>query len=130
MAYSDGEKAEALIRLAVNKYDYDLTAEQTGISAKQIRRWDKLVPKNGVADLLERAISRMLMAIPAEMRGNDWAIALGILLDKWLLIQGEPTSRTESIERRLGDLPASELDSVIAEAERIIAEAAGRDAHS
>jgi hypothetical protein len=129
MAYSDGEQAEALIRLAINQYDYDLTAEQTGISARTLRRFDKSATKNSVAELLERAIQRMLMAIPEKMDAKDWAVALGILMDKWLLIQGEPTSRVESIERRLGELPASELDSVIAEAERIIAAATGGDAH-
>jgi hypothetical protein len=123
MAYSDGEVAEALVRLAVNRYDYDLTAEQTGVSVKTLRRWDKSAPKKGVADLLERALERLLSVIPENMDGNDWAIAVGILLDKWLLLQGEATSRHESISRVLDDLDADDYASVVAEAERIIADA-------
>lgn len=121
--YSDGEVAEALIRLAINRYDYELTADQTGVSEKTLRRWDKDAPKNSVADLLDRAIVRLLSVIPDNMDGKDWAIAVGILLDKWLLLQGEATSRHESISRVLDDLDADDYASVVAEAERIIANA-------
>ena len=120
MAYSDGEKAEALIRLAVNRYDFDKTAKETKISAKTIRRWDKSVPKKSVSDLLDRAITRLLMSIPQTMTGQEWAIALGILLDKWLLTQGEPTARTESIERRVSELTDDEYEELLAESRRIL----------
>ena len=120
MAYSDTEKAEAVILLAVNKYDYDKTAEALGISAKTLRRWDKIVPKKGVAELLERAIERMLMHIPADMKGRDWAIALGILMDKWLLGQGMATSRSENIMGFLADMAPEEREKIIIEAERIL----------
>lgn len=116
MAYSDGEKAEALIRLAVNKYDFDLTAEQTGIAARTLRRWDKNVTKKSVGELLDRAIERMLMAIPREWSGHDWAIALGILIDKWLIMQGEPTVRSESIVHGYSELDETEKELV---AERV-----------
>lgn len=124
MAYSDAEITEAMIRLAVNKYDYKLTASQLGISEKTLRRWDKNVTKKGVPDLLDRAIERMLMVIPEKWNGQDWAIALGIMIDKWLLMQGEPTSRTETIARHFGNLSADELNDVLAEADRILEETA------
>lgn len=120
MAYSDTEVAEAMIRLAVNKYDFDKTATDTGYPAQTLRRWNKNVPKKGVGDLLERAIERMLMNIPTDWRGNDWAIAIGILMDKWLLMQGEPTSRTETIARDVENLNPTERDAVIADARAII----------
>jgi hypothetical protein len=125
MAYSDTEATEALIRLAVNKYDYKLTAEQTGIDEKTLRRWDKNATKKSVPELLERAIERLLMVIPSDMKGHDWSVTLGILLDKWLLIQGEPTNRTESLIRGLKDVTPDDRDAIIREAERIIAEAVG-----
>lgn len=125
MAYSDGEVAEALVRLAVNKYNFELTAQQTGISESTLKRWAKNEPKKSVHDLLNRAIERMLMVIPDKWDGNEWAIALGILIDKWLLMQGEPTSRTEAITRRFGGLTEDELDDVLAEANRILEETAG-----
>ena len=123
MAYSDQEVTEAMIRLAVNKYDYDKTAEQTGIDQKTLRRWDKSATKKSVPELLERAIERLLMVIPSDMKGQDWAIALGILMDKWLLTQGEPTTRTESLVRGLKDVTSSDRDAILREAEKIIAEA-------
>lgn len=123
MAYSDGEKAEAMIRLAINRYDFYTTSNQTGIPPQTLRRWNNNVPKKSIADLLDRAISRMLSVIPTDMTGNEWAIALGILLDKWLILQGEPTSRSENINHQLDNLEADEYERVIAEAETIIASA-------
>ena len=101
--YSDHEKAEAIIRLAVNKYDYKKTAEQSNISERTLRRWDKVAIKKGVPDLLERAIQR-----------------LGILMDKWLLLQGEPTERTENLLKTFGALTDDERQAVIHEAQEII----------
>jgi hypothetical protein len=123
MAYSDVEITESLIRLAVNKYNYKLTAEQTGINERTLRRWDKNATKKSVPELLGRAIERLLMVIPSDLKGSEWAVTLGILFDKWLLIQGEPTSRTESLVRGLKEVTPDDRDAIIREAERIIAEA-------
>jgi len=124
MAYSDLEQAEAMIRLAVNKGDYDKTAVDTGVSRSTLLRWSKMTPKKGVSELLERAIERLLMVIPDKMNGDQWAIALGILLDKWLLVQGQATSRTE-LMRVLRVESEDELSAVIREAERILTESSG-----
>lgn len=124
MAYSDVEATEAMIRLAVNKYDYALTAEQLGISEKTLRRWDKNVTKKGVPELLERAIERLLMVIPERMDGNTWAVSLGILIDKWLLVQGQATSRHE-LMRVLRIESEDEFSAVIREAEQILANSDG-----
>lgn len=125
MAYGDIEKAEALIKLAQNRYDLDRTARETGISRSSLKRWLKNEPKKSVFELLERAIQQLLMSIPTTMTGQEWAIALGILLDKWLLAQGEPTSRAETIERRIGDLSDDEYDQLLSQARSILDEAAG-----
>jgi hypothetical protein len=126
MAYSDTEVSEAIIRLAVNRYDYKKTADELGISDRTLRRWDKNATKKGVPDLLARAIERLLMIIPTSWKGNEWAVAIGILMDKWLLLQGEATNRTESIVRGLKDVTTDERDAIIKEAERILTEAVGR----
>jgi hypothetical protein len=115
VSYSDTEKVEALIRLAINKYDYQKTANETGLLVRTLRRWDKSVPKKGIADLLERAIGRLLMTIPDNMDGQHWAVAVGILMDKWLLINGQATSRTENIFGFLAKLSDDELDGLYAE---------------
>ncbi|MFH1605529.1 MAG: hypothetical protein ABIH03_16665 [Pseudomonadota bacterium] len=125
MAYSDVERAEAIVRLAVNQYDFEKTAEQTGVSIRSLRGWAKNSPKKGIPELLERAIERMLMVIPKNMTGNEWAIALGILMDKWLLMRGQATVRTESVSRQISELNNDDYAEVIAEAERILAETAG-----
>jgi hypothetical protein len=124
MAYSDAEVTEAMIRLAVNKYDYEKTAEQVGCTSRSLRNWEKSFPKKSVPDLLERAIERLLMVIPEKMDGNTWAVTLGILIDKWLLIQGQATSRTE-LMRVLRIESEDELSAVIREAERILAGSSG-----
>jgi len=119
--YSDAFKTEAVIRLAVNRYDYDKTAEQTGVAAKTLRVWEKDVPKKGIPEMLERAVERMLMVIPSDMKAKDWGITLGILMDKWLLMQGEPTQRTENVISQFQALSDRERSEVISDAERILA---------
>jgi hypothetical protein len=118
MAYSDAFRTEAIIKLAINKYDYQKTADQVGVPVRTLRNWEKNFPKKGVQDLLERAISRLLMAIPSDMSGHDWSITLGILLDKWLLIQGKATSRVENLFGALEQIGDDELDQLIAEFEQ------------
>lgn len=120
MAYSDSFVTEAIIRLAANKYDYNKTAEQVGVPARTIRNWEKSFPKKGVPELLDRAIERMLMVIPDKWHGQDWAIALGILIDKWLLIQGEPTERTENLVKHFEGLTNEEREAVIDRAREIL----------
>lgn len=122
MAYSDGEKAAALITLAQNKYDYAATSDALGIPARTLRRWDKKVTKTGgVPELLERAIQLTLANVPKEFaKGTDWAVTLGILIDKWLVMQGEATSRTENIVRNVEGLSDDERRAVVAEAQRIL----------
>jgi hypothetical protein len=116
--YSDAFRNEAMIKLAINKFNYDKTAKDLGdVTPRTLRNWEKNFVKNGVPELLERAIKRMLMIIPSNMRGDDWAIAIGILMDKWLLMQGQATSRTETILSTLSSIPNDELDSLIAEFE-------------
>lgn len=129
MAYSDIEASEALVKLAVNKGDVAKTSADTGIPPTTLKRWAKNGPKKGVVLLLERAIERMLMQIPEKWSGNEWAIALGILMDKWLLVNGQPTARTEErVFNTLENLPDDDRERVIEEAERILARAASGSA--
>ena len=113
MAYSDLEKAEALVKLAINKYDFQKTADETGISRRSLVNWAKTAPKKGVMELLERALERLLLVIPTDLKGKDWAIAFGILFEKWLLGQGKATSITENITTWLQNIPDSELDELV-----------------
>ena len=109
MAYSDAEVTEAMILLAVNKYDWDKTAEQFGVSTKTLRLWNKNFQEKSVPELLNRAIQRMLMVIPSTMTGKDWGITMGILMDKWLIMQGQPTSRVENLVSALENMSNEDL---------------------
>lgn len=112
--YSDAYRTEAMVRLAVNRYDYAKTAEEMGgVTVRSLRNWEKQFPKNTVPELLDRAIERLLMAIPTKFKGQEWAVALGILFDKWFLMQGEPTQRTESIVHGYRDLTDEEREIVV-----------------
>jgi hypothetical protein len=120
LRHTDEEIAEALVHLAVNHYRFDKASEETGVPETTLRRWAKQTPKRGVADLLDRAVARMLMCIPKNWEGKDWGITVGILLDKWLLAQGRPTVRTESIVSGLDALSEKERQEVIENARRIL----------
>lgn len=143
MAYDKEFKARALIRLAENKNDFEKTAAEMGCSPRSLRHWAKgnrLEPKSAkvqmsakksagvaksdlsVADYLEQAVIHMLKNPPEKMAGDDWAVAVGILMDKWLLVKGQPTERTETISRLLDGLPENERDYIYREAQELIKE--------
>ena len=126
MAYSDGTKAAAIMRLAATGNDYKQVANEIGVSVRTLGRWaqGENVNKKEVEELLENALGQLLSHVPSKMTGRDWGIAVGILMDKWLLMRGEPTQRTErvSVDQRTQD----DLNDVLREADRIL-EAAARD---
>lgn len=133
MAYSEAQITETLITLALCKYDYKLAAERTGIAPKTIQRWNEDRRPKTIPELLERAIAEILMRVPENWDGRDWAVAIGILMDKWLLLQGEATERTETLVREIETLTEAEKIELYNEARRILDETArsrhaGRDA--
>lgn len=143
MAYSKQQKADALLKLAFNNHDFKKTASETGISEKQIRRWaqgqnirnvskspekdDDIVPDVSVAEILEQAVKKLLGSVPKDMSGSQWATAIGILMDKWLILQDQPTQRIDVIARMLERLPADEYDDILREAEEVLREARSGD---
>lgn len=136
MAYSDKQKAEALIRLAVNGNDFKKTAGELGIPFSTLWRWDKnenirenenkkIVIENeidqkvtlDIPTQLEVALGHLLSLIPTSWDGNAWAVAVGILTDKWQLLRGGPTQRLEMIFQMMDQMPDDELNSLISEFE-------------
>ena len=98
MAYSDAKRVSTLIILARNKNDFERTAKEAGVSPTTLKRWaTEKGPNKSIADLLDEALTRMFEYMPAKWEAKDWSIALGIMFDKWLLMQGEATERTEHI---------------------------------
>lgn len=119
--YSDLEKSEALLRLAINKGDIQKTSDELGITRRTLRRWaNTSTNRPGITQLLERALDRILMQVPENMNGRDWAVAVGILFDKWLLSRGEPTARLEMITNALPGVSPEEVEDVMAEASRLL----------
>ena len=132
--YSDLKRAEVITRLAANGHDYQKTAAETGVGRSTLQRWAKTCPRNGqkkgVSELLEAAIEHLLSTIPQDLNGKEWAIAVGILFDKWLIMQGLPTARVEQILQQLGGMGDLDVNSVLAEAEAILREAGSGGAGS
>lgn len=126
--HSDFERAAGVLLLATNKQNYVLTAEQLGVSEQTIRNWEKESLSKNVAIpvMLEMAIKKLLEMMPDKWSGNSWAVAFGIMMDKWLLVNGQPTQRTESILNNIEELPQEQKDAVLSEADRIIREAISR----
>jgi hypothetical protein len=120
--HSDFEKEAAMILLAKNQNDFAITAEQLGITERTLYEWQKLSfsKKEALPVLLEMAIKKMLDMMPDKWTGNSWAIAFGIMMDKWLLVNGQPTQRTENILTDIDNMNEKEKDAILAEAERII----------
>lgn len=120
--YSDFERAAGVLLLAVNQKDYKKTADMLGVSDTTIRNWEKesLTKKLEIPIMLELAIRKLLENMPDKWNGNAWAVAFGIMMDKWLLVNGQPTSRSESLFSSVENLPEEEKDAVIREAENII----------
>ena len=122
MPYSDAQRAAALVLLAKNKNNYAKTAKESGVSVRTLKTWNTTAPKKDVFELLTEAIARLFQLMPEKWEGRDWGIALGIMLDKWLLAQGEPTSRTESIVHGFRGLDEGERSAVVERARELIGE--------
>jgi len=125
--HDEFERMAGVILLAKNGNDATKTAEQLGIHESTLFRWvaESESKKEAIPILLENAIRKLLEMMPDKWTGNTWAVAFGILMDKWLLVNGQPTQRTENTTMisELDNLSDKEKDSVLAEAERIIREA-------
>lgn len=150
MAYSEEFKANALVKLATNGGDLESTAAELGVAKSTLHRWStqpakrsmkrdkkeqsnetkqnetKPDPEFRVQDGIRAAIQHLIENIP-PMKGDEWGIALGILLDKMLIYEGHPTDRVENLFGQLGNLPPEAYEDIIAEAERIIADGGGAD---
>lgn len=130
--YNDFERAAGVLLLGINQKDYKKTADMLEVSEQTIRNWEKesLTKKIEIPIMLEMAIRKLLENMPEKWNGNSWAVAFGILMDKWLLVHGQPTERTENLVSGVNDLPTDERDAVIREAESIIQRAVSRGSGS
>lgn len=132
--YSDFDRAAGVLLLATNKNDYAKTAQMLDVSEQTIRNWEKesLTKNVAIPVMLEMAIKKLLEMMPDKWTGNSWAVAFGIMMDKWLLVNGQPTARTEqtTLISDLDNLSDKEKDNVLAEAERIIREAISSGNHN
>ncbi|MEN6544445.1 MAG: hypothetical protein ABFE07_00210 [Armatimonadia bacterium] len=144
-SYSDEFRASAVLMLDTAGYpntEGALTrvSEHLGIPINTLKAWftgahnppPAKVRRRKKIDL-QQAIRQELAGLFPQMEGKrieasykDLATAAGILIDKLQLIEGKPTGRVEwvnKLARDLDELPDDEYDAVIAEAQRIIAEA-------
>lgn len=114
--YSDDDRATGIALLQANSGNLSRTAKQLGVPRKTLAGWATVAQDENqpapVELLALRQQKKALLAgsfrdLAAEiagvlrtklgsMSGRDLAIALGILTDKWQLLEGGPTQRTES----------------------------------
>lgn len=101
-------------------------APQLAIPPEDLERWFNNPSDIEVPEILQAAILWVLTHAPTDFDPRQWAIAMGVLLDKWLLINNKPTQRLEQI--LTGMLPSEtsreEIDAIIREAQTIIRESA------
>jgi len=126
MAYSEIQKVKALTLLATNGNDYKKTSEQIGIPPLTLWRWnkgenEKNDNKKSLRQMLELAAEELFEMMPTEWSGNSWAVAIGIITDKILLLDGNPTSRSETIATKLGSMEPEKLEEIMQEAMDIVA---------
>src|SRR3990172_5333460 len=86
--HSDFERAAGVMLLAANNNNYETTAKQLNVTPETIHNWEKesLSKKEAIPVMLENALRKLLEMMPTTWSGNTWSIALGILMDKWLLV--------------------------------------------
>ena len=134
--YPAEKRAKTLTTLAVTKNDAKRTAEIEGIGVRTVYRWQAQGPDylkdKQVSELLEGVVKGLLgnAPDPAEANMKDWGIALGILLDKWMILGGNPTKRVENvtIEGRVLNLTDDQYRYALEEAEKILQLESGTEA--
>jgi transposase-like protein len=117
MAYSEQQRAEALVTLESNGGNILQTATQLGIGEATLHRWvaessesgehksnlaiatEELIPETRetfIAELktLRNKVLRHLDNIVSDLKAREAAVTLGILIDKTELLEGNATSRT------------------------------------
>ena len=76
--------------------------------------------------VIEGELEKILDSMEEVRQKADYktlAVAFGILFDKYQLIRGAPTSRTERMLADLSDKSNEDLERIIAQAEAMAAEA-------
>lgn len=119
--YTDAQRSAAMIQLALNKFDYEKTEHELGIDRKVLQRWEKELPKRMIPQMLEEAIAKLFERMPAKFTEKAWGITLGILMDKYLLINNQPNARLETTINTVINASEEEKAAIIEEAERILA---------
>ena len=121
-------KRKALELLIETKNSYEFVEKQTGVSIRTLKRWNQkrsnaLFKMNDdsveITTLLKSRIKSMIEDEP-DTNKSGWAMAIGIFVDKMLLLEGKPTSRRENLSKVVDEASDQEMDEMIAEAEAII----------
>jgi len=114
MAYTEQQRADTLIALEANGGNIKLTSEQTGIPRPTIYAWlsdnltlksdhaiatAELIPatreafKNRLTSLRDKVLGHLEVNFE-DLSARESVVALGILIDKVELLEGNATSRT------------------------------------
>lgn len=142
--YSESFKARAVARLYAEGYPEKsgalrAVAKELGVTHPTLSRWASGGTSAPDPDLIRESVFAMQTTIEHELEKilesmedvrakadyKTLAIAFGILVDKYQLIRGAPTSRSARMIEDLSDRPTEDLEKIIADAEKMAEEALG-----
>ena len=142
--YSPTFKATAVAKLYAEGYPEKpgalrATAKELGVTHPTLSRWASGGKSAPDAELIKQSVFAMQTTIEYELEKiltsmenvrakadyKTLAIAFGILVDKYQLIRGAPTSRSSRMVEDLADRSTDDLQRIIEEAEAMAEEALG-----
>lgn len=140
--YSPTFKATAVAKLYAEGYPEKpgalrAMAKELGVTHPTLSRWASGGKSAPDAELIKQSVFAMQTTIERELENiltsmegvrakadyKTLAIAFGILVDKYQLIRGAPTSRSVRMTEDLADRSNEDLEKIIADAEDMAAKA-------
>lgn len=88
--YADAYKSAVITLLIKNRLNFRKTSDQTGLDISTLKVWMNEERENGfnIREELENTAYLLLSEVPEMKNGRDWATALGIVLDKLIILYG------------------------------------------
>ena len=120
-SFTNEEKQEALFLLSMMKYDYGKASDILEVPVSLLQEWVRTIDlRRPILLHLETTLEAMLRSVPENWAGADWAKALELLLDKYIVMVGGPTSITEVRSTESSTLNEKELDDILETARMIL----------
>jgi len=118
--FSQGEIVQFMLHLALHEYNYSTTSAEYGVPIRYLKYWSNSADiERPIGPLIERAIEKLLLKVPAHEFPREWADSLTALIKQWVVIQEQMYKRTELLLGMSTDINLSQLTRVVNVAERM-----------